>query len=186
MSAYRIMAAGNYGGDDLERQCWPLFLQPDWPSYETFWQRRVVRVTTRPTGMGFKSDAELAKIGCGPEDMCLAQLHYSVLGHLSVAYNYRKISQLSAIPKSAVHLGARVAPATSRWWRRCSQPGSARGSDRHSAEQRHAPFWPWVSGVLPWRPGGGARVAGPARAVEGALTRPVLAVLLGEPRLPLL
>jgi len=96
MSAYRIMAAGNYGGDDLERQCWPLFLQPDWPSYETFWQRRVVRVTTRPTGMGFKSDAELAKIGCGPEDICLAQLHYTVLGHLSVAYNYRKINQLEA------------------------------------------------------------------------------------------
>ena len=27
--------------------------------------------------------------------------------------------------------------------RRCSQPGSARGSDRHSAEQRHAPFSTW-------------------------------------------
>jgi len=53
-------------------------------------------VTTRPTGMGFKSDTELASIGCGPEDMCLAQLHYTVLGHLSVAFNYRRISQPEA------------------------------------------------------------------------------------------
>src|SRR5262245_41750128 len=66
---YRIMAAGAYGGDAIERACWPLFLRSDFPSYETFWQEKVVRVTTRPTGMGFKSDAELAKIGCGPEDM---------------------------------------------------------------------------------------------------------------------
>src|SRR5215831_13218428 len=46
--------------------------------------------------MGFKSDTELASIGCGPEDMCLAQLHYTVLGHLSVAFNYRRISQPEA------------------------------------------------------------------------------------------
>jgi len=47
--AYRIMAAGTYGGDAMEKACWPLFLQSDFPSYETFWQQKVVRVTTRPT-----------------------------------------------------------------------------------------------------------------------------------------
>lgn len=93
---YRIMAAGTYGGDAIEKACWPLFLQSDFPSYQTFWQQKVVRVTTRPTGMGFKSDAELVKIACGPEDISLAQLHYTLLGHLSVAYNYRKISRLEA------------------------------------------------------------------------------------------
>ena len=80
----------------MERGCWSLFLQQDFPSYETVWQKRVVPVTTRPQGVGFKSDAELATIGMDEHDMCFIQLHYTVLVHLSVAYRYRAIHSLNA------------------------------------------------------------------------------------------
>lgn len=95
-SPYYILAPGNHGGDDIERQCWPLFLQQDWPSYEAFWRDRVVPVTTRPHGMGFRSDAELAALGKGAEDMAVAQLHYTILAHLDVAHRHRAIHPLEA------------------------------------------------------------------------------------------
>lgn len=109
-TTYRIMAAGNYGGDALERKCWPLFLQQDFPSYETFWQKRVVPVTTRPHGMSFRSDAELAKISMDTHDMAIAQLHYTILAHLDVAYRYRAIHPLEA--ENFTHAIVRLSSAT--------------------------------------------------------------------------
>jgi hypothetical protein len=124
-TAYRIMAADNYGGDDLEKRCWPLFLQQDFPSYETFWRDKVVPVTTRPHGMGFRSDAELANLGRGAHDMAIAQLHYTILAHLDVAYRYRAIHPLEA--ENFTHTIVRLSSATDvadEILERLAQPGT--------------------------------------------------------------
>jgi len=97
-------------GDDIEKMCWSLFLQHDFPSYQTVWQNRVTPVTTRPAAMGFKSDAELAANGMDQHDMCFIQLHYTVLVHLNVAYPYRAIRPLSA--EDFTHAIVRLCSAT--------------------------------------------------------------------------
>jgi len=98
------------GGDDIEKACWSLFLQQDFPSYETVWQKRVVPVTTRPSGTWFKSNAELATIGLDEHDMCFIQLHYTVLVHLHVAYKCRTIHPLDA--ENFTHAIIRLSSAT--------------------------------------------------------------------------
>lgn len=69
-------------GDDFERHCWDLFIQSQFPSYESFWLKFVVPLTNRPNNVHFKSDSELTVINKSKADLCIAQLNYSVLRHL--------------------------------------------------------------------------------------------------------
>lgn len=78
MNNYRLAV----DGDNLERICWPLFLQNQFPGYETFWQRYVVPLSNRPHNIYLKTDEELDRIGKTHHDVCIAQLHYTVLKHL--------------------------------------------------------------------------------------------------------
>ena len=66
-------------GDDFERAAWVSFLQAEFPSYQSFWQRHVVPLTNRPTNIQLKDDATLKAEGKEPEDVAIAQLHYTVL-----------------------------------------------------------------------------------------------------------
>jgi hypothetical protein len=69
-------------GDPYEKKAWTLFLQNEFASYETFWQTHVVALTNRPDNGHFKADQQLEKIGKGPQDICIAQLFYTMLRHL--------------------------------------------------------------------------------------------------------
>jgi len=80
-------------GDDLERAFYATLIQPDFPSYETFWQEFVTPLTNRPVNVQLKTDAELAGIGKGPHDVCLAQLHYSAFRHLVRAFQLREATE---------------------------------------------------------------------------------------------
>jgi hypothetical protein len=82
-------------GDALEQTCYPLFLQAEFPSYETFWQREVVPLTNRPTNIFFKNEKELKAIGKGSTNICIAQLHYSVLNHLYATFRLKQIEKLN-------------------------------------------------------------------------------------------
>jgi hypothetical protein len=76
-------------GDGFERHYHPLFLNAEFPAYEEFWVRFVVPLTNRPADIQFKSDADLLAIGHGSQDICIAQLHYSVLRNLVRAFDIR-------------------------------------------------------------------------------------------------
>jgi hypothetical protein len=82
-------------GDDLEKTCFPLFLRDEFPSYETFWQQKVVPLTNRPENIYFKSNQDLAAISKGQKDICIAQLNYSVLNHLYAVYRLKNIQRLT-------------------------------------------------------------------------------------------
>ena len=69
-------------GDGFEKKYYNSFIKPRFPSYEVFWQKFVTPLTNRPANIHFRTDAELAKIGFGPERICIAQLHYTVLVQL--------------------------------------------------------------------------------------------------------
>jgi hypothetical protein len=73
-------------GDGLEKTAWSLFLQVEFPSYERFWLKHVVPLTTRPVGIHFKDDPALEASGKTHEDLAIAQLHYTVLKHLMAAH----------------------------------------------------------------------------------------------------
>ncbi len=73
-------------GDLIEREYYAKFIADRFPSYEAFWEGFVVPLTRRPKNVQLKDDRELAQIGKGPHDVCIAQLHYSILLHLVRAY----------------------------------------------------------------------------------------------------
>ena len=73
-------------GDNYERCYYHLFIATEFPSYEAFWQRFVVPLTNRPVDIHFKTAQQLNAIGKGDHEICIAQLHYSVLRHLARAY----------------------------------------------------------------------------------------------------
>jgi hypothetical protein len=73
-------------GDAAERVAWQRYLATGFPAYQRFWQERIVELTGRPAHIYFKTDAELSLIGRGHDDLCLAQLHYTVLTHLEAAW----------------------------------------------------------------------------------------------------
>lgn len=75
-------------GDSYEQQ-FSSFVETRFPSYQIFWQRFVVPLSNRPENPQLKTDEELAKINKGSHDLCIAQLHYSVLRHLIRAINLR-------------------------------------------------------------------------------------------------
>jgi hypothetical protein len=72
----------------------PLFFESEFPAYEAFWLRHVVPLTNRPTDIQFKDDATLRALGKGSEDVAIAQLHYTVLKHLSWAHQTRRAGTL--------------------------------------------------------------------------------------------
>ncbi len=69
-------------GDAVEIAAYDDFIKPHFPSYEVFWQKFVVPLTHRPGDKQLKTDAELAAIAKGHAELCLAQLHYSMLRQL--------------------------------------------------------------------------------------------------------
>jgi hypothetical protein len=72
-------------GDEIEKHWWLQWTGDHFPSYETFWAARVVPVTNRVKVAGdirFQADADLAATGFTPEDVAVAQLHYTLLIHL--------------------------------------------------------------------------------------------------------
>ena len=73
-------------GDDLEKYCWNKFIQTEFSSYERFWQTFITPLTNRPRDIHFKNDLELTIINKGHQDICIAQLHYSVLRNLFRAF----------------------------------------------------------------------------------------------------
>jgi len=77
-------------GDRIEQRLYAPLIQPDFPSYEIFWDRFVTPLTNRPVDVQLKTDADLATIGKGDHELCLAQLHYSVLRHLGRAFALRQ------------------------------------------------------------------------------------------------
>ena len=76
-------------GDEYERECWEKFIKDEFPSYEKFWIQYIVPLTNRPENIYFKTNKELQKIGKSGHDICLAQLHYSILYHLGKVYKLK-------------------------------------------------------------------------------------------------
>ncbi|HPR58596.1 MAG TPA: hypothetical protein PK915_09530 [Bacteroidales bacterium] len=83
---YQIVA----DGDSVEKYYWPIFLEDRFPSYEKYWQLRIVPLTNRPKNINFKSDSELQKLGFNDEDICLAQLHYTIFRHMARSFEICK------------------------------------------------------------------------------------------------
>jgi len=77
-------------GDGFEQLYWKEFIENTFPTYEKYWARRIVPLTNRPLNIHFKSSLEIGKLGFSPEDICLAQLHYTILRHLVRSYNILK------------------------------------------------------------------------------------------------
>jgi len=73
-------------GDPFEKRYWNDFISNEWPEYELFWQKHVTPLTNRPSNLHFKDDATLISEGHSVEDICIAQLHYSILRHLGHIY----------------------------------------------------------------------------------------------------
>lgn len=81
-------------GDDLERVCEALFLTKSFSAYELFWLKEIVPLSNRPNNAQLKTDSDLAKIGKTSKDICIAQLHYTVLRHLFRVYELLQIQPL--------------------------------------------------------------------------------------------
>lgn len=77
-------------GDVFERHYYLLFLKNEFPSYEKFWLKFIVPLTGRPQNIHIKSNQELASMGRGDHDICIAQLHYSIARHLFRAFDIKK------------------------------------------------------------------------------------------------
>jgi hypothetical protein len=89
-------------GDALEQASWKLFVADHFPSYESFWVDRIVPLTYRVVTRGdirFRPTAELAADGFTDEDVTVAQLHYTVLLHLSRVHEVLTVAaEASKVP----------------------------------------------------------------------------------------
>lgn len=74
-------------GDRVEKEYWDKFIHTQFPSYEKFWIKNVIPLTNRPVDIHLKTDYELSKIGKSANEICLAQLHYSILKHLARTFD---------------------------------------------------------------------------------------------------
>ncbi len=83
------------GGDRFEKAYYDIFLQNEFSNYEKFWQKYVVPLTNRPADLNLLDPVELSKRGNDDRDVCIAQLHYTVLMHLIRVYNIRQIKTLN-------------------------------------------------------------------------------------------
>jgi hypothetical protein len=82
-------------GDLIEQKFYPHIVQKGFPTYEVFWQKFVVPLTNRPTDIQFKSDTALTAIGKGHHELCIAQLHYTVLRQLGRTFDMMQGSNFS-------------------------------------------------------------------------------------------
>ncbi|HYX07699.1 MAG TPA: hypothetical protein VE912_13305 [Bacteroidales bacterium] len=82
-------------GDRIEQYNLNRFLNSEFHAYEKFWQKHVIPLTNRPQNIHFKDTAQLKAIGKSGNDICIAQLHYSILRHLHRTYDIRQISTLN-------------------------------------------------------------------------------------------
>lgn len=78
-------------GDVLEQRCWPLFIRDEFPAYEYFWLANVVPLTRRPGDVHFLSTPSLPR-GKGDHDVCVAQLHYTILVRLACVFEAKRIA----------------------------------------------------------------------------------------------
>jgi len=90
MSLYNL----KNNGDDTEKKYFDLFIKKEFPRYEEFWVKFIVPLTNRPIDIYFKSDSELDMSGKSANDVCMAQLHYTVLKHLVRVYDLMQINPL--------------------------------------------------------------------------------------------
>lgn len=82
-------------GDHYEQRYYGAFIKAEFAGYEEFWAKHVVPVTNRPIDIHCKTDAQLATTGKTVQDVCIAQLHYTVLRHLAKVYDIRHLPQVS-------------------------------------------------------------------------------------------
>jgi len=73
-------------GDSFEKHYWTLFLSHYFPSYGDYWSNSVAPLTNRPQNIHFKSSSVLTAEGHTPEEICLAQIHYTLFKHLVRAF----------------------------------------------------------------------------------------------------
>ena len=71
------------GGDQFERDFWPLFIRDQFPSYETFWQKFVFPLRQEGS-INFKSGGEL--LNNIQQAHHIAQLNYGTVRHLIRCY----------------------------------------------------------------------------------------------------
>jgi hypothetical protein len=93
-------------GDLEEQHYWPLFVRQHFPSYETFWVKRVVPLTRRVdhrSAIGFRMTFELKKDGFDDEDVAVAQLHYTLLMHLGRVFDQLSAAQAFVRPAPLPH-----------------------------------------------------------------------------------
>jgi hypothetical protein len=128
-------------GDSVERRAWSTFLKHDFPSYETYWLQSIVSLTKRPGPGGFRPKAELDVMGKTDHAVCLAQLHYTVLGHLQAAYDLRNARPPLAV-EDFVHIIVRLSAAgdvAHEFLGRLTNPGAYDPwSEDAGARARHA------------------------------------------------
>lgn len=81
-------------GDELEKYAFKVNFFPDrFSSYELFWKKFIVPLTNRPNNILFKSDEEIVADGLAKNieiaqvKICIAELHYSVLANILVAWD---------------------------------------------------------------------------------------------------
>jgi hypothetical protein len=82
-------------GDVFEQNFYTKFIRDEFPSYEAFWVKYVVPLTNRPINIHTKTNSELASIGKSEHDICISQLHYTVLLHLVRVYEIRQLGHIN-------------------------------------------------------------------------------------------
>lgn len=137
-------------GDAVEQKYWELFLRDEFPSYETFWASAIVPLTLRPESIAFLSDAGLAKIGRGPEEVCNAQLHYTTFTHLVRVFDLRQdgLSLADTFVEALVRLAA-ATDVADELLERGTNPGSYTPWDEASG-RRARDAWRNAHGTPTW------------------------------------
>jgi hypothetical protein len=92
MAPYTLLS----DGDPVEKHYYDLFIARDFPSYQAFWQEFVTPLSRRPVDIQLKDAQQLAREGKTDHDVCLAQLHYSILLHLIRAFDIRQLESVKA------------------------------------------------------------------------------------------
>lgn len=75
------------GGDSFEKHYALAFLNLYFPEYEKYWAKNIVPLTNRPKNIHFKNSSILLKEGFTPENICSAQLHYTIFRHIARSYD---------------------------------------------------------------------------------------------------
>jgi len=78
-------------GDNFEKHYWSQFLEVEFPSYERYWSVNIVPMTNRPIDIHFKNSSQLMSEGFTIDDICKAQLHYTIFRHLVRAFEIKRL-----------------------------------------------------------------------------------------------